>query len=152
MSRSHNKSGLRALSISSWSEEELAEAIAVMAGMEREEVERLSATRCVLLTTAADGRVSKGGKKIAYGYQICAAVTFGQDRMKEIEASKSADSLCVSHICGTSQCIAPAHLFLEAKRVNDERTHCHFVMAKLRSSGLAHTAIWCDHEPRCGSL
>jgi aspartate carbamoyltransferase regulatory subunit len=63
---------------------------------------------------------------------------------------KSSDARTISHLCGNGGCARPGHLKIERKTVNDERTHCHFVLRKSKSllqSAMIREA--CPHEPKC---
>lgn len=109
---------------------------------------------CVSIN-AQDGRVSYKGAKIAFGYQVIARNKFGIERMKAVAASKTAESLTISHLCGTRNCCNADHLVLETKAINDERTHCHFCLRNLDSNEarnyfLAHNG--CRHVPQCTTL
>jgi hypothetical protein len=112
------------------------------------------------VTTAADGRFSHGGSKIFFTYQLVAWSVFGRDRVSKIRSNKSADDITISHLCGNSTCCNGSHLFLESKTVNDERTHCHFVLNNLASTGGLFAVWtfkdkhhgWCPHNPECGDL
>jgi hypothetical protein len=78
--------------------------------------------------SAADGRYTKSQVKVAYGYQIVAYVKFGRDTMLTVPTAKLADDPLISHLCGTLNCCEASHMVIEHKRINDERTHCHFCM------------------------
>jgi Zinc-binding loop region of homing endonuclease len=75
------------------------------------------------------------------------------------------DAKTVSHLCGAerSHCFRPSHLWLELKKVNEERCHCHFVMNHLICQGKAkgvdprayleehwNPEVFCPHLPHCG--
>lgn len=96
-----------------------------------------------LLLQAKDGRFTTSGlgkkqQKAAYGYQMQVLAYFDREVVQRLEANKtSKDSLVISHMCGTRNCIRTSHLRLESKRVNDERTHCHFCL----SNYLATTGV-----------
>ena len=88
-------------------------------------------------------------------YQMVAFWKFGRKRMSEVVASKGADSLTISHLCGTRNCCHPYHIVLERKRINDERTHCHYVLRNVKeASGYRGISKflgkgWCPHTPTC---
>lgn len=85
---------------------------------------------CLLMATA-DGRFTAERVKVAYGYQLVAFVKFGRAGLAEVAAAKKNSDLTISHVCGTRNCVAPGHLLLEPKAINDERTHCHFVLQRV---------------------
>jgi len=154
--RAHNKSGKAALSVTD------ADAVQVLAWARMvddalvQQQEGLCATPCQLYPTG-DGRITVAGKKVCYAYQAVAHRKFGRDELSKVAAAKSQDDLVISHLCGTRNCVVESHLILESKRLNDERTHCHYTMANVvRKSGRAGLAAamdlgLCDHNPHCGS-
>jgi len=104
---------------------------------------------------AADGRFTVSQKKVAYGYQIVAYVKFGRQALLSVTAAKLGTDLLISHLCGTLNCCEPSHLALETKKINDERTHCHFCMssafAKNNWAGVQQflSSGACPHQPQC---
>nr|CAA55086.1 small subunit ribosomal RNA [Naegleria andersoni]CAA78907.1 putative homing endonuclease [Naegleria andersoni]prf//2114357D group I intron ORF in SSUrDNA [Naegleria andersoni] len=65
-------------------------------------------------------------------------------------SKKDPDARTISHLCGNGGCARPGHLRIEKKTVNDERTHCHFLLR--RSQSLAQSEmirLACPHTPRC---
>ena len=153
----HNKSGLANLTIAGLDVGELHRLRAAFDSSEKISFEGLAATNCVTLKNA-DGRVSSRGKKMAFGYQVVALQKFGPDALASIPASKRADDALLSHLCGTRNCLVAEHIIIEAKRINDERTHCHFCLNNIKekagSSAMTHAldSGLCPHNPRCGSL
>jgi hypothetical protein len=113
--------------------------------------------------SAADGRLTVSQVKVAYGYQIVAYMEYGRERLSLVTTSKNADDLLISHLCGTRNCCEKSHIVLETKRINDERTHCHFCMRNAKAnyandtvnkwSGvqLFQLAGCCPHQPQCGT-
>ena len=119
-----------------------------------------------LPTIKKDGRyIPRGAKnQLCYTYQLVARKHFGN---LPIVASKSGDDNTISHLCGfeASRCSEKLHLVIEPKRVNDERTHCHFIMDKIVKKwkmrknfkqelkyNLNDFAKHCPHNPKCGSI
>jgi hypothetical protein len=86
-----------------------------------------------------------------------AYVKFGRDVMLTVPTAKLADDMLISHLCGTLNCCELTHMLIEKKRLNDERTHCHFCMrgAKAKNGwpGVRQflAAGACVHTPQCGS-
>jgi hypothetical protein len=102
-----------------------------------------------------DGRLTIERVKVAYAYQVVAWKKFGRDELKTVSPSKSeVNAKTISHLCGTPNCCNPDHLVIEAKTVNDERTHCHWCCenAVLKCSTVTHisfAALFCPHNPTC---
>lgn len=125
-----------------------------------------SGSRC-LPTKSKNGRYIPTGSKnqLCYAYQLVARVWFGN---KRIPASKRGNDHTISHLCGfeSSRCCEKTHLIIEPKRVNDERTHCHFIMDtivkkwKMRRNFMYELKRklndfadkYCPHVPKCGSV
>lgn len=65
-------------------------------------------------------------------------------------SKKDSEARTISHLCGNGGCARPGHLRIEKKSVNDERTHCHFL---LRRSNSLHQSemirMACPHTPKC---
>lgn len=106
---------------------------------------------------AKDGRFSVGSKKICFGYQLIAWKKFGRDALNAVPSNKTKpEHLVISHLCGKGpRCCNPAHLVLEQKRINDERTHCHFCIQNILSCAdhqgvkiALHLGL-CPHTPTC---
>jgi len=133
-------------------------------------------SRCWKIQTE-DHKTLKIGGFISYsqnyrvpGYHVAARILYGLEALKVVNPknqhrgtkTKIADFLTVSHLCGSpeSLCCNPGHLVIESKRVNDERTHCHFCLnnvitsAKRKRQPFALADWWdmCSHEPKCGSF
>jgi hypothetical protein len=119
------------------------------------------------------GRFSVGGVKAFTGYHVAAYIKYGMEYLyaipqKNKKGKKNEDVLTISHLCGTRNCNHVDHLIIEIKKINDERTHCHFSL----NNGLVNIRqkkykdqkknIWkafneladtiCTHRPRCCSL
>ena len=156
MAALHNKSGSAYLTIAGLSDTELERLRAAFESADKVAVEGLAETPCVTLRNT-DGRVSSRGVKVAFGYQFVALQKFGPVALAAVPASKRADDALLSHLCGTRNCLVAAHIVIESKRTNDERTHCHFCMSNIKQmAGALAVAIaldsgLCPHEPRCGS-
>jgi len=157
MAALHNKSGSAHLTITGLADAELERLRAAFDVADKTAVEGLAATPCLTLRNA-DGRVSSRGIKVAFGYQLVALQKFGAAVLAAVPASKRADDALISHLCGTRNCLVADHIIIEPKRVNDERTHCHFCMSHIKqvSGAVAMTHAMesglCPHEPPCGSL
>lgn len=151
--RMHNKSQSVNLSVGNMTEYEYNEALHALknAFVGSTRVEGLVVDSPCWLLPAADGRISVRQKKVAFGYQLVACLKFGRDVVGEIDASKHQDSTVISHLCGTRNCIHPKHLVLETKRINDERTHCHFCLSKATDRELFYLSGACHHFPKCGT-
>ena len=155
----HNKSKRTDLRVGTQDEVAVAEwETALKAADKMPTKEGIAETDCQVMK-AADGRVSVKGKKSVFGYQLVARSKFGRHGLEDVKAVKTEkDSLVISHLCGTRNCIVADHLVIERKEVNDDRTHCHFVMrnvfAKSGKDGLAKCMALglCAHEPACGSI
>lgn len=60
------------------------------------------------------------------------------------------DDLSISHLCGNGGCARPGHYKVEKKRINDERTHCHFLLRRAKSLHDARAIRRaCPHKPKC---
>lgn len=74
-----------------------------------------------------------------------------REMLNTVSASKKAnDARTISHLCGNGGCGRPGHLKIEKKTVNDERTHCHFLLRLSKSlpqSEMIRKA--CPHNPKC---
>lgn len=157
--RLHNKSGLEQITILTFPEATLKALDTILATSLRNgsEADGLLPTKCKF-TKADDGRLSMHSKKPCYGYQLVALRRYGRDKLKRVTASKLGKDIAISHLCGSAGCCTPGHLFLETKHVNDERTHCHFVLQKIRKAQSSryrrfvekNKYQFCTHTPRCG--
>jgi len=160
--RLHNKSGKETLTVLSYSHSKVVGYHAVLL-TQLKRYEGLVQDSPCLIMSAADGRLTVSQVKVAYGYQIVAYMEFGRERLSLVTTSKNADDLLISHLCGTRNCCEKSHIVLETKRVNDERTHCHFCMRNAKASH-AQNAVnkWngvqlfllagcCPHQPQCGT-
>lgn len=158
--RLHNKSGLEELTLLTYDDVRLHELdkILVTALQHGTKADGLLPSKCCF-TRAADGRLSQGGKKPCYAYQLVALRRYTRDKLKRVTASKLAKDFTISHLCGSLLCCNADHLYLETKSTNDERTHCHFVLNNIsKAKGIAHLRKfvernkyqYCRHVPRCG--
>lgn len=60
------------------------------------------------------------------------------------------NALTISHLCGNGGCARPGHYKVERKKINDERTHCHFLLRRAKSSDDARAIRRaCPHKPKC---
>lgn len=158
--RTHNKSGLVGLSLLQHGEAILEEWLQVLNDRilnGTQEDNLVIGSPCFLLSNQK-GTLVIQSKHVCFGYQLVAYRKFGRDRLYQVTASKRAEDMLISHLCGTRNCCNPDHLFLESKSVNDERTHCHFVMnCTLRSGGMQalqrlNELPFCPHTPVCGRI
>lgn len=109
-------------------------------------------------TCVIDGRVTINRNKY-YAYHLVAHKKFGRDRLETVSSNKKGnDALTISHLCGTSNCCNEDHIVIEKKTINDERTHCHYVLGNLkknRESIESYDLVFrnvlktCPHEPKC---
>ena len=148
------------MSIATYSKKEAKECIKVLKEARKTATseKRLGESPCTLLLVK-DGRLTKDRVKIAFGYQVACLGKYGSERCRNLKASKQSNDETISHLCGTRNCINPDHLFLEAKKINDERTHCHFVLntylektgrrcpEKILVNLCCHTPL-CTHDDR----
>jgi hypothetical protein len=158
-SRRHNKSGLQEITLLTYSEDRLKELDAILATAlaNGRKADGLLPTQCCF-TAAMDGRLSQKGKKPCYAYQLIALRRYKRERLKRVTASKLGSDIAISHLCGSAVCCTSDHLFLETKDINDERTHCHFVLQNMRKASNAryrkfvdgNKSRYCTHTPRCG--
>jgi len=119
-------------------------------------------SKCILMS-AKDGKLSVQQKKVAWGYHLVAFDKFGREAMLSVSPIKDKkDSLTISHLCGTRDCCNSEHLIIEGKKINDERTHCHFVLKNIKKAHQKDSANFmkdnldlffriggCPHEPKC---
>eukprot|EP01097_Dermamoeba_algensis_P004934 TRINITY_DN3151_c0_g1_i1.p1 TRINITY_DN3151_c0_g1~~TRINITY_DN3151_c0_g1_i1.p1 ORF type:complete len:172 (-),score=13.53 TRINITY_DN3151_c0_g1_i1:470-985(-) len=158
--RTHNKSGLSTLSVLEENHEKLLEwkrilDTRILCG---EQITGLvQNSKCILLVNQK-GTLVVDSKHVCYGYQLVAYFKFGRDVMSLIKPSKEQTDLVISHICGTRNCCNADHLLIEPKSINEERTHCHFVMKNALKDGEAVLRYYfsnytlCRHAPSCGSF
>lgn len=65
-------------------------------------------------------------------------------------SKKDCEARTISHLCGNGGCARPGHLRIEKKSVNDERTHCHFLLRRSQSRNQsAMIRLACPHSPKC---
>jgi len=155
-SRLHNKSGKAGLSMLGGDAAAIALWFRALDCAAKTEHDGLCETPCKLLF-AQDGRLTVRRKKVCYAYQLVAYRKFGKDALSDVPAAKTQDDPVISHLCGTRNCVVDSHLVLEPKRLNDERTYCHYAMANImRKSGKAGVKAamdlgLCNHDIPCGS-
>jgi len=66
------------------------------------------------------------------------------------KSSLSNAASTLSHLCGNGWCGFYDHLCIEAKSINDERTHCHFVLKNCTTLEQFQTVqSICPHFPKC---
>jgi len=115
---------------------------------------------CYKFGRARDGRYTVKGTKVASAYQIVAYCVFGRRALKKVATSKRRNDITISHLCGTRYCCNPQHIILETKALNDERTHCHFVLNSAFEAygfndyrGVRRILKYggCPHHPRCAN-
>lgn len=154
MSRKHNKSGSDNLSILRLDEYHLDECKILLEKTYLACQGRSVHSGCILLKQK-DGRLTLNGKKVCYGYELVALIKFGKEKLKEVPPNKFANSLTISHLCGTRNCCNSQHIVLEPKVINDERVHCHYCMAKAYEYGGIDSVNTfkligcCQHSPIC---
>jgi len=154
----HNKSGKEFLAISDFNAEKWQTIRQVLKESKRSIIKTGHCLTPCERVGDKKGRISKGGVKLTFGYHIIAWDKYGEERISKMVASKKGDSEMISHLCGTEGCIVPQHIIVETKRINDERTMCHFCMNNIRSkNGVASVTQamdlgLCPHKPPCGSL
>jgi hypothetical protein len=110
------------------------------------------------LTKSNNGRRSRKGEKIFHCYHLAAWKDYGRKNLKKVCPSKKGHGAkTISHLCGNGpRCFKPSHIEITKKRINDERTHCHFVMNHIYATqgypGLEvfHDNNMCPHVPPCG--
>jgi len=89
---------------------------------------------------------------VAMAAMLCNGSVYPPAVWKKVSSTKSGDDnhLTISHLCGNGACVRPAHLLLEKKSVNDERTHCHFVLRHcLTQDQFCMVRGICPHWPHC---
>nr|CAA55084.1 small subunit ribosomal RNA [Naegleria gruberi]prf//2114357B group I intron ORF in SSUrDNA [Naegleria gruberi] len=65
-------------------------------------------------------------------------------------SKKDSEARTISHLCGNGGCSRPGHLRIEKKSVNDERTHCHFLLRRSQSLHQSEMIrLACPHTPKC---
>lgn len=65
-------------------------------------------------------------------------------------SKKDPEARTISHLCGNGGCARPGHLRIEKKSVNDERTHCHFLLRRSQSRNQSEMIrLACPHTPKC---
>jgi hypothetical protein len=104
------------------------------------------------------GTLVVDSEHVCYGYQLIAYNKYDRDEIQHIKAVKQTkNDYVISHLCGTRNCCNENHIILEPKEINDERTHCHFVMSHVAAHS-GHGSIekvrelgGCPHSPQCGS-
>jgi hypothetical protein len=157
--RKHNKSNKEYLSLVYQSQQTIQAWLGALEdrlqGADRIEM-LCTGSPCIILKNKK-GTLVIGSKHVCYGYQLVAYEKFGALVLEQVRASKEAGDLLISHTCGTRNCCNGDHMLLEPKWVNDERTHCHFVLGAAKK-----TKGWdgfktvqetgCPHTPKCGSV
>lgn len=152
--RYHNKSHKTEMGLYSASRETIVKVREAFDTVGKHEVEGLCRNSFCQKVNISDGRLSVERKKVCYAYQF---VAFERWPGIVLPAVKARNSLVISHLCGTEHCIQPSHLHIETKCINDERTHCHFVMKNYKDKHggtqmpLDIVKDFCPHEPVCGS-
>jgi len=98
----------------------------------------------------------KGSDSYVHHVAMAAMIQTGQiytsTALKKVSTSKKEKkgALTISHLCGNGACVRPIHLYLEKKTVNNERTHCHFIMWRSASKVDSNTVRrLCPHNPPC---
>lgn len=155
--QAHNKSQTAHLSILNLTDEQIEQFDALLY-QSSHFVEGLIEDSPCLCCIPQDGRVTFLGNKYAVAH-VSSFLKFGREKMETIPATKiSKNSLIISHLCGNGpRCFNPLHLAIEPKWLNDERTHCHFIIKKRFEShgydGLAEfIKLICPHEHKCCTI
>lgn len=159
----HNKSGVCELAICRMDDAAYAECLSTFQGATFHPVPGLTinSSQCLLYRTS-DGRLTVSQEKKTFAYHVAARMQFGRDSLAAVTAGKSErGAMTISHLCGTRNCCNADHLCLELKSINDERTHCHFVIRQLLERNEVPPerrgdfiqefmkADFCPHIPRC---
>lgn len=98
---------------------------------------------------------SKGSDSYVHHVALSAFMTHGiaykVSDISKISQSKNGENVySISHLCGNGACARPGHLLVESKKVNDERTHCHFVMRHCTTTPeMDVVRSVCPHTPKC---
>jgi len=168
--RPHNKSGKASLSISSKSKELRDSIVSTFNKAEKlKEVTTIRDSDCIFVKPGGTKttknkyleRITLNQKKQCHVSHVSALLKFGQQRMSEVDSSKTNDSLSVSHLCGHNFCCNQDHLLLETKKINDERSHCHFFIRRLIQAKDDETSFenaiefikkYCPHSPPCSTI
>lgn len=162
--RVHNKSGSNTLTILEYNDDELLQFLnTVKEGIKIDKEGMIEDSPCYILN-AKDGKITYGSKKI-WAYHIVAYHKFGRREMNRVPSNKKQDDLVISHLCGSkSHCCNPDHLSLETKKINDERTHCHYCIRNILKKfqynwdnardrlELFFQIGSCNHDPKCCSI
>lgn len=154
--KKHNKSMSTSLSLLDFDDKEILEFVDDIKSKTRDHQGLTLKSKCQLVP-ALDGRFSHGSKKVAYAYQLIAFGKYGREQLKRVTSSKEADDLTISHLCGTLYCCNPTHIILEPKKINDQRTHCHWCIKNAQKKNgekglkLFFDSGSCPHTPPCCS-
>lgn len=154
--KKHNKSGISTLSILEIDDKVLEMYWLDLSRKANTEEGLVEYSPC-FLTSAKDGRYSHRQEKICHAYHLAAWKKYGRESLLLVPSNKaSPDSLVISHLCGNGpRCFRMEHLVLEAKIINDERTHCHFCLKNACAIGdfraIKHALEMgiCPHVPPC---
>ena len=151
--RSHNKRGNVTVTVANIDDSRASFIYDELLAKATRDVQGLCPGSTCIMTSAKDGRYSRHSKKEAYGYQVVARVKYTQDVLAAVTASKKQTDNLISHLCGKGTCINHEHIIIETKAINDERTHCHFVMEAGRRMNGSVEILWqCPHQPKCGEV
>jgi hypothetical protein len=97
----------------------------------------------------------KGSDSYVHHVALAAAMENGllykyADGEKVSAGKAKGEALTISHLCGNGACSRPVHLLIEKKKVNDERTHCHFLLRRCSDKATSNIVrSVCPHVPRC---
>jgi hypothetical protein len=58
------------------------------------------------------GKLTIQSEKVAYGYQLVAYKKFGREKLLKVPSNKLSNSLTISHLCGSRNCVISDHLIL----------------------------------------
>lgn len=155
--REHNKSGKTSLTVLDYDDETINRYAEMVKNQVKTKSGPIKDSPCKLFPSR-DGRLSDRQKKVCFAYQVVAFQKFGREELAKVPATKSRESLLISHLCGNGpKCCSSNHLRLEAKYINDERAHCHFTLENAYKKGgydameQIFNAGGCPHDPKCCS-
>jgi len=161
----HNKSGTFSLSILQYTDKEINDFLSIVKETihidESHHHGLIEESPCFIINSK-DGRITKNSKKVAWAYHVVAFFKFGRKLMETVASNKSQTDLVISHLCGSKLfCCNPDHLVLESKKINDERTHCHYCVRNILDKfqydwddardrlGMFFEIGSCNHTPKC---
>jgi hypothetical protein len=164
-SRVHNKSGTNTLTVLKYTDEDLLKYLDVVKRSIYIDKRGLIEDSPCYIIKPVDGKLSYEGIKVTWAFHIVAFHKFGRRELEKVPSNKTQDDLLISHLCGSkSYCCNPDHLILETKRINDERTHCHYCIRNIIEKygynwvdirdrvNLFFMIGSCNHNPKCCNI